>query len=191
MEKLKPTGEDGNHGRGVFRELTKDDLIMISSWMEEHRMWRDKGEVAEAEAAKTGKGKRELSWIWKIQFGTTEPDRDKLSEAVDEWTTEVIRIEWLHAEASVSRFEEEMKQLEAESERVGKTFRYYQRKWLLAVLTTHKEALRIMEAGGEIPRSMAGAMAYGRRQAIAFERLAITEESRFADLQIEKVKLNI
>ncbi|KIJ41838.1 hypothetical protein M422DRAFT_255163 [Sphaerobolus stellatus SS14] len=131
MERLKPAGEDANHGRGQLHELTKDDLIMLSSWMEEHHLWREKGEMAEEEAAKKRKGRRELPWIWKMQFGTTEPDRDKISEAMDEWTSEAIRIEWLHAHASLKRFEEEMRLLEAESERVGKTFGFYRRKWLL------------------------------------------------------------
>ncbi|KIJ48686.1 hypothetical protein M422DRAFT_247547 [Sphaerobolus stellatus SS14] len=89
MGRLKPSGEDGNHGRGQLKELTKNDLIMLSSWMEEHRLWREKGEVAEAEASKKGKWRRELPWIWKMQFGTTEPDRDSVCKAVDEWTTEV------------------------------------------------------------------------------------------------------
>ncbi|KIJ41812.1 hypothetical protein M422DRAFT_255129 [Sphaerobolus stellatus SS14] len=89
---------------------------MLSSWMEEHRRWREKGEVAEAETAKQGKGRQELPWIWKMQFETTKPNRDKGSDTVEQWTMEAMPIEWLHAHASVARFEEEMKLLEAESE---------------------------------------------------------------------------
>ncbi|KIJ43505.1 hypothetical protein M422DRAFT_253062 [Sphaerobolus stellatus SS14] len=64
---------------------------MLSSWMEEHRLWWEKGEIPEAEAAKKGKGRRELPWIWKMQFGTTKPDADKVSDAIEEWTTEAMR----------------------------------------------------------------------------------------------------
>ncbi|KIJ28993.1 hypothetical protein M422DRAFT_269690 [Sphaerobolus stellatus SS14] len=130
MERLKPAGEDGNHGRGLLKELTREDLMMLSTWIEEHRNWREKGEVAEAAAADEGKGRKELPWIWKMQFGSADPDRDTVSEAVGEWITEAIHIEWLHARASRDRFEEELKMLEAESERTGKTFRYFQRQWL-------------------------------------------------------------
>ncbi|KIJ28988.1 hypothetical protein M422DRAFT_269687 [Sphaerobolus stellatus SS14] len=65
---------------------------MLSSWMEEHRLWREKGEIPEAEAAKKekGKGRRELPWIWKMQFRTTKPDADKVSDVLEEWTTEVV-----------------------------------------------------------------------------------------------------
>ncbi|KIJ28689.1 hypothetical protein M422DRAFT_269989 [Sphaerobolus stellatus SS14] len=80
------------------------------------------------ETAKQGKGRRELPWIWKMQFETTKPNRDKVSDTVEQWTREAMRIEWLPAHASVARFEEEMKLLEAESERVGKMFRFHQKK---------------------------------------------------------------
>ncbi|KIJ52285.1 hypothetical protein M422DRAFT_243074 [Sphaerobolus stellatus SS14] len=194
MERLKPLGEDGNHGRGQFKELTKDDLIMLSSWMEEHRLWKEKGEVAEAEANKKGKGRRELPWIWKMQFGTTEPDRNSVSNVVDEWMTEAMRIEWLHANASVARFKEEMRLLEAESQRIGKTFRYYQKNWLVKELALMQETLKVIqeaEGGDAVSRSARGVMAYSRRQAAVFARLAALGEKHFGELKEEKLKMGI
>ncbi|KIJ37152.1 hypothetical protein M422DRAFT_260308 [Sphaerobolus stellatus SS14] len=139
MRKLKPLGDDGNHGREQMRELVNNGLIMLSSWMEEHRRWREKGEVAEAETAKQGKGRRELPWIWKC----------------------TMRIEWLHAHASVARFEEEMRLLEAESERVGKMFRFHQKK---------------MEAEE------------GQSEE---QRLAVVAEEKYAAVELEKIKKGI
>ncbi|KIJ38566.1 hypothetical protein M422DRAFT_258678 [Sphaerobolus stellatus SS14] len=111
-----------------------------------------------------GCGRRELPWIWKMQFGTTKPDADKVSDVIEEWTTEAMRIEWLHAQASVNRFEEGMKLLEAESEHVGKTFQYYQRNWLSKVLHLTQEVLQEVQDGGSHPaRMLRGEIAYANR----------------------------
>ncbi|KIJ32933.1 hypothetical protein M422DRAFT_265274 [Sphaerobolus stellatus SS14] len=38
MGRLREKGEDGNHGRGKLQQLTNADLVMLSEWMDDHRM---------------------------------------------------------------------------------------------------------------------------------------------------------
>ncbi|KIJ26054.1 hypothetical protein M422DRAFT_272912 [Sphaerobolus stellatus SS14] len=113
-----------------WASLTDSDLVM-SEWMDEHRLWREKGEIAEAETSKKGKGRRELLWLWKLEFEVTTNmvGHDQVADAVDRWTTEAIRIEWLHAQASMERFDEEVRLLEAASGRIPRTFAYLEDRW--------------------------------------------------------------
>ncbi|KIJ52773.1 hypothetical protein M422DRAFT_242686 [Sphaerobolus stellatus SS14] len=76
MGKLRDPDNNANHGRGRLKQLTQDDLVMLSAWMEQHRVWKEKGEVAQADAAKRGKGGQDLPWIWKLEFETGgQPDQ--------------------------------------------------------------------------------------------------------------------
>ncbi|KIJ27639.1 hypothetical protein M422DRAFT_271180 [Sphaerobolus stellatus SS14] len=101
MGRLAREGPDGNHGRGELEKLKGDDLVMLSQWMEEHRYWRERGELEEAAAAKQGKGRKDLPWIWKIEFDV-EVTRNRVLEAVEKWTADAIRLEWVHAKASLA-----------------------------------------------------------------------------------------
>ena len=87
LGRLREPGDHNDHGRGILKELKEDDLVMLSSWMDEHRHWQVKGETSEGIAAKKGGGKRELPWIWKLEFGR-DVSGDEVKIAVDEWTTE-------------------------------------------------------------------------------------------------------
>ncbi|KIJ39701.1 hypothetical protein M422DRAFT_257526 [Sphaerobolus stellatus SS14] len=126
MGRLREKGADGNHGRGRLEALTAGDLIMLSEWMDDHRLWREQGEIVEAAAAKKGKGCKELPWLWKLEF-EANTSRDKVAEAVEKMMAEAICIEWLHTKASVERFEEEVKLLLAEISRVPRIFVHYEK----------------------------------------------------------------
>ncbi|KAF8586340.1 hypothetical protein K439DRAFT_1615179 [Ramaria rubella] len=94
-----------------LQPLDNCDCIMLSQWMEEDRFWCAKGEMAEAEAAKRGGGRRELPWIWKMECDLG-PTSGGVLGAIEGWTTKVwgavIRLEWLHAQTSMQQFDEEV-----------------------------------------------------------------------------------
>ncbi|KIJ30996.1 hypothetical protein M422DRAFT_267414 [Sphaerobolus stellatus SS14] len=179
MGKLQDPGEDGNHGRGRLKCLTHDDLVMLSAWMEQHRLWKEKGEVAQASAAKKGEGRKDLPWIWKLEFETSETlDQDIMGRAVDKWTNEAIRIEWLHTLASKEQFEEELCLLEAESSRIPRTFQYIGRVWA----GREEEWAQSVET-----RVQRGAVAYARRSTKMFSTLAIRADIKHHELLLYKV----
>jgi len=60
---------------------------MLSKWMDDHRAWRERGQIAEALAAEKGQGKIVLPWIWKMQFQVNEGNRDELEDVVNKWST--------------------------------------------------------------------------------------------------------
>ncbi|KIJ36148.1 hypothetical protein M422DRAFT_261475 [Sphaerobolus stellatus SS14] len=121
---------------GKLHVLHDDDCVMLSKWMEQHRYWQTQCQRAEAEAAADSIGGRtELPWIWKMNY----PDKinDVIAEAIKECTLEdwhsnpitLIRLEWLHAQASRDRFLKELKLLQAESECAVKAFQHFERQW--------------------------------------------------------------
>ncbi|KIJ47131.1 hypothetical protein M422DRAFT_249441 [Sphaerobolus stellatus SS14] len=86
-----------------------------------------------------------------------------------------MRIEWLHAHASVARFEEEMKLLEAER---------------AAADAIHGKGGE--EGQSEEPvRVVRGKLAYAHRQANVFKRLAVVAEEKYVAVQPEKIKMGI
>ncbi|KIJ35186.1 hypothetical protein M422DRAFT_262561 [Sphaerobolus stellatus SS14] len=188
MGRLRDLGDDGgtslsngNHGRGKLQQLTDSDLVMLSEWMDEHRLWREKGEIAEAEASKKGKGRRELPWLWKLEIEVTTNmvGHDQVVDAVDKWTTEAIRIEWLHAQASMERFDEEVRLLEAESGRIPRMFAYLEDRWKTRAVKWGKEGEDTGEQGHMmLSRSRRGAIAYARRSAMGFRQLKIQADIR-------------
>jgi len=68
-----------------LRELRDEDCIMLSEWLDDHRLWRERGEIAEVEAREKGGGRRELPWFWKTQFENGE-DTGMLLTTVQTWT---------------------------------------------------------------------------------------------------------
>ncbi|KAF8573049.1 hypothetical protein K439DRAFT_1625336 [Ramaria rubella] len=70
-----------------LQPLDDCDCIMLSQWLEEDHFWHMKGEMAEAEAAKRGGGRRELPWIWKMEFDL-RPTSEGVLGAIEGWTTE-------------------------------------------------------------------------------------------------------
>ncbi|KIJ52305.1 hypothetical protein M422DRAFT_776014 [Sphaerobolus stellatus SS14] len=153
-----------------LRGLKDEDCIMLSEWLEEHRFWKEQGEIAEAAAAEKGKGRRELPRFWKIQFKTQE-DRDVIDETVEEWAVEVIRIEWLHAKASMERFDEEVRLIKAESSRIEKTFLFYANKWKDRRAALMEEA-GSKEGSGRENRVKRGRIAGAFRKEAVFSDLA-------------------
>ena len=117
-----------------------------------------------------------------------------------------IRLEWVHARASRDRFLEEIILLRAESERVVKTFRFQEKKWVAdADNWWHKNerlrrdmgdetGSRITEAKqrqAENVRVCAGREAFARRQAEIYKRLAVGAETRFEAVRTNAIKKNV
>ncbi|KIJ30954.1 hypothetical protein M422DRAFT_267475 [Sphaerobolus stellatus SS14] len=102
MESLREGDTNQRHDNGRLKFLNRGrDLIILSKWLEEQKFWRERGEVAEATAARKGEGRQELSWIWKVEFQVgTAPDM--IENAVQGLMAEAIRLEWLHAKAGYS-----------------------------------------------------------------------------------------
>ncbi|KIJ35676.1 hypothetical protein M422DRAFT_262083 [Sphaerobolus stellatus SS14] len=114
---------------------------MLSKWLDEHKLWREKGEAAEAVVVRHGEGRQELSWIWKVEF-QMETSPDVVDKAVHGWTVEAIRLEWLHTKASLQRFEREMILLEVESACVERTIRHYEKVWRVRATDWAAKGLR-------------------------------------------------
>ncbi|KIJ29007.1 hypothetical protein M422DRAFT_269618 [Sphaerobolus stellatus SS14] len=184
MDSLRDANENGCHDSRLKVLNRGRDLIMLSKWLDEHRLWRERGEVAEAASAKRGEGHQELSWIWKVEFqmGTSS---DAVDQAVHGWTAEAIRLEWLHAKASLQRFEEEMILLEAESERVGRTFRHYQKVWRARAVRSSENEEEVTE-GRTRSRKSRGVEAYAKRCANTFGRMAMLAEGDYFDVMTHK-----
>ena len=93
-----------------------------------------------------------------------------------------MRLEWVHAKASMERFEEEVAVLQAESERVGKSFRYYEQLWKAkAELWSRKGSGIIGEWENRLKR---GAEAMAWKKMGDFERLAKAAEAKFAEVTL-------
>ena len=177
-----------------LRPLTDDDCVMLSDWLEHDRYWRSCGESAADKAARQGRGRRALPWLWKAQFDIDIEVADGVEDAVEQWTDEgwsdffpltvvaknfcisliVIKLEWLHAKASCERWGEEVKLLKAESARVGCSFQYKAMEWN-----------RRLEAGGAngvergtLSRVHRGHLAHASRQAGIFLHLATQADER-------------
>jgi len=73
-------------------ELQDAECIMLSDWLDEHRFWRQEGEMAEATAAAKGGGRKELPWFWKMQFKTTDQEDDEVGEVVANWANDGERL---------------------------------------------------------------------------------------------------
>ncbi|KIJ30012.1 hypothetical protein M422DRAFT_268474 [Sphaerobolus stellatus SS14] len=79
---------------------------------------------------------------------TAEGVAGPVAEAVKRWTDEAIRLEWLYVKASCERWDEEIKLLKEEGQRVSKSFEWLKKEWQnrqrewgreadLGVVTTH------------------------------------------------------
>ena len=76
-----------------LQELKDEDCIMLSQWIDDHRLWQEKGERAEAAASEKGKGKRDLPWFWKMQFPAAETSTslsDNVHSAIETWTNDGV-----------------------------------------------------------------------------------------------------
>lgn len=181
-----------------YQILKDSDCVMLGEWLDEHTFWQTEGQCAEFKAGTDSQGRRELPWIWKMNFeGIVNPD--ELTKAVDEWSEEgkssvflffftnslklivATRLEWVHARASVHRLEEEVILLHAESERVGKTFDYFQRHW-----KGQADTWRCRRQQGEVFKNggvQRGAEAAAHRKVAMFARLARAANRRFEEVE--------
>ncbi|KIJ45389.1 hypothetical protein M422DRAFT_251162 [Sphaerobolus stellatus SS14] len=171
-----------------LKNLRDDDCIMLSKWMEQHRYWQSQGERAEAEAVDSGNGGRtELPWIWKMNQPVE--GNDSIAQAIQGCTSEAIRLEWVHAQASRNRFLEELKLLRAESERVVKMFRHFEMSWKNQRERWTRKAAK--EEEGETKRVCRGAEAFAKRQQANFVRLAVSAETRDNAVRDHAFKCNL
>ncbi|TDL13780.1 hypothetical protein BD410DRAFT_698730, partial [Rickenella mellea] len=67
----------------------------------------------------------QLPWIWRLEF----ENYDESHPEIEQWNQEVIRLEWLHAVASLERWLEEEALLVEESRRVAVTFEHEANLW--------------------------------------------------------------
>ena len=93
-----------------------------------------------------------------------------------------MRLEWVHAKASTERFEEEVTLLQAESERVGKSFRYYEHLWKGKAEAWARKGSGII--GERENRLRRGAEAMAWKKMGDFERLAKAAEAKFAEVTL-------
>ena len=124
-------------------------MTMLSAWLQEHQGRRTAGELLQAQLEEAGEPWIDLPWIWKMDldshsYGAVTEDE------VAQWTEEgklhhpvcsicfsmsalllllVVRIEWLHAKASVARWAKEELLLCEESRRILASFVAQQAMW--------------------------------------------------------------
>ena len=77
-----------DHPSLQLQELHDTDCIILSEWLDEHRFWREQGEMAEGAAADKGRGRRELPWFWKIQFESPVDEDGEVGDAVKDWAND-------------------------------------------------------------------------------------------------------
>ncbi|KIJ53279.1 hypothetical protein M422DRAFT_242423 [Sphaerobolus stellatus SS14] len=158
----------------VLAPLTSKDCIMLSEWMADHAYWKGMGERKSAKAAVEGEGPKALSWIWKVELDLEGESMQGVEGAVEDWTNEAIRLEWVHAKGSGERWEEETKLLKAEGKRVGNSFAWLRKEW--------EDRAQLWANSEEIPK---GALAYAARSA---KTMGVLEKKAF-DNYIELLAL--
>ncbi|KIJ41631.1 hypothetical protein M422DRAFT_255248 [Sphaerobolus stellatus SS14] len=146
-------------------------------WLTDQAYWKDLGERQTAEATRKGEGPKQLPWIWKIELDIEETSLEGIEGAIEGWTNEAIRLEWLYARASYERWDEETKLLKAEGERVGKSFGWLKKQWQTRKMDWGRD--------DDIPR---GAVAYAARTATTFARLEQKGLAHFLELLKVAVK---
>ena len=86
-------------------------------------------------------------------------------------------MEWLHLKAGAERWDEEVRLLRAESERIGRSFLY-----LKSECKNRGAALSMRDTGGSQGTSVKGAIAFAARQVSTFERLQRKAEKSFTQI---------
>jgi len=98
LEVLRGSAEIPSENRPwtQLQQLRRTDCIMLYDWMEEHAVWRGRGERALIEATQRGEGPKPLPWIWKIEFDFEGEAANSVEGAVQGWTDEG---KWCHLKA--------------------------------------------------------------------------------------------
>jgi len=87
LEGSQGTLADDDQGKPLL-ELRESDCVMLSDWLDDHRFWRQEGEMAEAAAGSKGGGRKELPWFWKMQFKAPDHRDDEVGEVVANWAND-------------------------------------------------------------------------------------------------------
>ncbi|KAG8909219.1 hypothetical protein FRC00_010506 [Tulasnella sp. 408] len=117
---------------------------------------------------------QETSWIWKSLGGrgTYAEAEDEVLKTVSSWNDEVVRLAWVHAQATRDRWWEEMVLLKEELRRVGASFSYRVMEWQSAADAAY---------GTGETRVTRGVKAYSLRQAATYQFLADDARNRYKD----------
>ncbi|KAG8929225.1 hypothetical protein FRC01_004669 [Tulasnella sp. 417] len=128
-----------------LRALQPNDLVLLSTWLEDEK-YRDRGAA--------------LPWIWSI---TPLPQHgEDVAASVQEWTQEIIRLEWVHAKAALTRWIEEVHLLREELRRIAVFFNHIRERW---------ESMGQQVEANEDASVAIGYKAFAYRKAHDFQRL--------------------
>ncbi|KIJ26345.1 hypothetical protein M422DRAFT_272583 [Sphaerobolus stellatus SS14] len=105
------------------------------------------------------------------RVGPRRPNIGRVEDAVEGLTHEAIHLKWLHAKASLERWEEETKLLKAEGECVGKSFEWLKGDWRRREVEWSRD--------GTVSK---GAIAYATRTVGTFEVLKKKAWTHFSEL---------
>lgn len=110
-EALMRLGAEGNVLQGL-RPLEQKDLVLLSTWLEEEK-YRDWGSS--------------LPWIWSV--APLPHQETDVAAAIEDWSQEVIRLEWVHAHAALDRWLEENHLLREELGWIALSLRWAYQDW--------------------------------------------------------------
>ncbi|KAG8927115.1 hypothetical protein FRC01_008000 [Tulasnella sp. 417] len=150
-----------NTAAGDLRPLLEKDVVPLGEFSDERRFSRDN---------------EAIPWIWRL-MNINGPEREVekgVIGTVTSWNNEVIRLAWLHAQASRDRWWEEVTLLKEELRRVGASFTYRQLEW-----SSIADAAHVNE--DEETRVTRGAKAYAYRQAAVYQYLASDAQQRYKE----------
>ncbi|KAG8939352.1 hypothetical protein FRC04_006632 [Tulasnella sp. 424] len=110
-EALMRLGAEGHVLQGL-RPLEQKDLVLLSTWLEEEK-YKDRGSS--------------LPWIWSV--APLPHQESDVAAAIEDWSQEVIRLEWVHAKAALDRWLEENHLLREELGRIALSLRWAYQDW--------------------------------------------------------------
>ncbi|KAG8902573.1 hypothetical protein FRC00_001366 [Tulasnella sp. 408] len=148
-----------NTPAGDLRPLLEADVVPLREFSDERRFIGDN---------------EGIPWIWRL-MSANGPERDAekgVIGTVNSWNNEVVRLAWLHAQASRDRWWEEVTLLKEELRRVGESFTFRQLEWSSVADAAHVK--------DETPVTR-GAKAYAYRQAAVYRYLASDAQKRYEE----------
>ncbi|KAG8932301.1 hypothetical protein FRC01_014614 [Tulasnella sp. 417] len=146
---------------GDLRVLLDDDIVPLRDFSDERRYL----------GASEG-----IPWIWRL-FSVDGAEREAeegVIGTVNSWNNEVVRLAWLHAQATRDRWWEETRLLKEELRRVGASFSYREAEW-----SSVAEASQVDKE--KETRVTCGVKAYAFRQAAVYRYLASDAHWRYDD----------
>ncbi|KAG8922430.1 hypothetical protein FRC01_014055, partial [Tulasnella sp. 417] len=150
-----------NEAAGDLQALLDTDVVPLGEFNEERRFSGDS---------------QGIPWIWRVVSvnGADREAEQGVIGAVNSWNNEVVRLAWLHAQATRDRWWEETMLLKEELRRVGASFSYKEQEWSSVAAASDVDK----KDETQLTR---GVRAYAFRQAAVYNYLASEAQIRYEE----------